>query len=352
MTQERIIELLARKLAAEATKDELNELADLMNRYPDALYYDEVFQQLWKAEPKAEPLNDIFEKHKAKYSSEFPQGETTVKAFGRIRSRYAILVSVLIILMGSGVYFFSLPGGASPGKMMEISAGKGVRKKLTLPDGTQVWLNSNSKLVYDSEMNEKDTRSVKLYGEAYFDVTKNKERPFIIGTDKFSIKVLGTAFNVKAYPNEKKAEATLIHGMIELSLTGKQEQKIILKPNEKFALSESSDKIGNIPPGMSPRPNRKLIIERVIPVEVEGTEYVEEVAWIENTLVLSNDTFEELIPRLEEWYNIKIIFKKEAIKSFHFTGVFEGESIEEALRALQSIKPFKFKIKRNEIEIY
>ncbi len=352
MTQERIIELLARKLASEATKDELNELADLMDRYPDALYYDEVFQQLWKTEAKAEPLDDIFEKHTAKYSSEFPQTEPTEKSFWGVRSKHAILVSVLILLISSSIYFFVLPYGTTGSKMTEISAGKGVRKKLTLPDGTQVWLNSNSKLVYDSEMNEKDTRSVQLYGEAYFDVTKNKQRPFIISTDKFSIKVLGTAFNVKAYPSEKSAEATLIHGMIELSLTGKQEEKIILKPNEKFALSESSDKIGNKPLGMTSYANRKLIIERIIPVEVDGTEYVEEVAWTKNTLVFSNDTFEELIPRFEKWYNIKIILKREDIKLFHFTGAFEGESIDEALKALQLIKPFKFKIKRNEIEIY
>src|SRR5690606_31670859 len=121
------------------------------------------------------------------------------------------------------------------GDRIEIVAERGVRKQLVLPDGTKVWLNADSRLVYDGLL-EGDTREVRLEGEAYFDVTRNVNRPFIITTDKISIRVLGTTFNVKAYPDDARTEATLISGEIELSVNDRPREKILMQPNEKVAV--------------------------------------------------------------------------------------------------------------------
>ena len=88
----------------------------------------------------------------------------------------------------------------------------------------------------------KDLREVTLNGEAYFDVTKNAEKPFIIHTKKMDVKVIGTAFNVRSYSDEKTAEASLIRGSIEVTLKDRKDQKIILKPNEKISIATDEPK--------------------------------------------------------------------------------------------------------------
>ena len=354
MYQERIIQLLTRKLASEATKEELLELDELMRLYPDAVYYQESLSQLWKKSDVEDELDLAFEKHQLKYKDDFRAEEEPVYS-GRKMSRVAMMLFGLafMICLSAGLLLYKHYESSSSQNLVEISSGEGIRKKIVLPDSTCVWLNSNSKLVYDGNMLNKSQRSVKLIGEAYFDVTKDKEHPFIIETDKYSVKVLGTAFNVRAYPGEIKSETTLIRGLVELSLNGRHEQKVILKPNEKFSLSQSDNKeLTEEELTNESKSDRKILIERIEPVLVANKKYIEETAWIENQLVFKNETFDELIPKLEHWYNVKINVRNNALRSFHFTGAFHNESITDALKAMQLIKPFKFKITENEVEVF
>src|SRR5690606_22961051 len=90
-----------------------------------------------------------------------------------------------------------------------------------------------------NSMNDNDVRSVDLEGEAFFDVAKDVDRPFLIETKEISIKVLGTAFNVKAYPDEDKTETTLLEGSIELVVNEMPKEKFMLKPNEKLAVMKN-----------------------------------------------------------------------------------------------------------------
>jgi len=352
--QERIIQLLTRKLASEATKEELLELDELTRIYPDAVYYEETLLQLWQKKDAEDDADLAFEKHQLKYKDDFLlEEESPVYSRPGIGNAAMMLFGLIfMVCLSVGFLLYSHYEGPARANMVEISAGEGIRKKILLPDSTHVWLNSNSKLVYDSKMLGKAQRSVELIGEAYFDVAKDKEHPFIIQTGKYSIKVLGTAFNVRVYPGERKSETTLIHGLIELTLNGKHEQKVILKPNEKFALTERASGSKTDIDDSDEASGRKLLIERVEPVLVANKEYIEEVAWIENQLVFKNETFDELIPKFERWYKVKINVRNRTLKSFHFTGAFHNETITDALKAMQLIKPFKFKITGNEVEIF
>src|SRR5690606_10988350 len=156
--------------------------------------------------------------------------------------KYAFALGLFIIL---GVLFFNWDSSLFSGKdnaivnRIEIMTQKGVRKQLILPDGTEVWLNADSKLSYDNSMNDSDIRSVNLEGEAFFDVVKDVHRPFYIVTKEISIKVLGTAFNVKAYPEENKTETSLLRGSIELVVNERPKEKFMLKPNEKLAVTKN-----------------------------------------------------------------------------------------------------------------
>jgi transmembrane sensor len=354
MYEDRILQLLARKMAGEASAAELIELDSLLEQYPDNLYYEEILKQLWD-----QKLNDsidtdaAFQEHRHKYQADF---EPVAEPQGHIRylniKKIGIAASVLLITAIAFLFYQSVKNKViERSRFTEITTNKGSRKKIILPDGTQVWLNGSSKITFDNNMNSSPTRFVKLIGEAFFDVTKNKQRPFIIRTNKFSIKVLGTAFNVKAYPGDKKTEATLIRGMIELTINDSLQEKFILRPNEKFAMaSYLNPRINAITPDISAE-HRKLVIEDIKPVQIASKQYIEETSWVDNKLVFKNESLEELIPELERWYNVKIEITNDKVKHYHFTGVFENETLVQALTYMQYIRPFTFKIDNHDVKI-
>jgi ferric-dicitrate binding protein FerR (iron transport regulator) len=387
----RIIQLLARKLSGEATVEELTELEELLTRNPEGVYYAELISQLWDEEKMRAPSDtDIFYlKHIARHRPDFrglgklpvrpvietderviKTGDTTdeptpyMATGGRRRSYvmgWAGVAAALAITLGYVLFHRSETKApvVTAEKPAMVEAPKGLRKTLYLPDGTMVRLNGGSRIVYDSNMEYKDLRTVRLSGEAYFDVAKDKDRGFVIHTDKIAIKVLGTAFNVKAYPQDRVTETTLMHGSIELTVNNKPYQKIILKPREKFALIDDIQE-PSIPvrPGaklVSPVQSvnkEKLIVQDIIPVKVEDKEYVKEVSWIQDEFVFQNETLEELEPAMERWFNVQISIDNPQIKAFHFTGIFHKETVEQALTAMQFIKPFKFNITDNHVYIH
>ena len=343
MSENRILELLARKMANEATDAELSELRDLLKVYRDGLYYEEAFDQLWIGKPQPD-TDDAYLLHQLKHPE---LADNNIKADNwTLKRKVFAFASLLIFAIAVGLIFYKIRNSETvAADKTEIFTGNGIRKKVTLPDGTNVWLNSNSRLSFNRNLNSGKTRTVELTGEAYFDVTKNKDRPFVIHTPKFAIKVLGTAFNVRAYKGDRVTEAALIRGEIELTVAGSNGQKIILKPNEKFILLEK-------PSGAAgASKTRSLSIESIKPVEVQSRKYIEETSWLDNKLVFQNQTFDQMVPRLERWFNVTIKVNDASINDQHFTGIFENENLEQALRAMQLIKPFKYKIEKDEVTI-
>jgi ferric-dicitrate binding protein FerR (iron transport regulator) len=96
---------------------------------------------------------------------------------------------------------------------------------------------------------------------------------------------------------------------------------------------------------------RHLSIQSIKPVEIHSQQYIEETSWLDNKLVFKNETFEELAPRLERWFNVSIHVNNGGMNTSHFTGIFQNESLDQALRAMQLIKPFKYKISNDEVII-
>lgn len=359
MPENRLIELLTRKMAGEASDSELHELDEMLSEHPDAIDTEEIFTQIWNAKVQEEDVNYFYKKHKKKYQDQFESTES-LEAFAPRESWFkkhrftSAAIFSLLTLTCSAYYIFSSTQKTTTATVSEythIVAGKGIRKAITLPDGTKVWLNGDSKLSYNAKMNEEDTRRVSLTGEAFFDVAHDKEHPFIIRTDKVSIKVLGTAFNVSAYPNDKKCETTLLRGSIELTVNDDSKQKFLLKPAEKFALiNEEREKTPKN--GIHQNEGGTLVIEHVTLVKVANKEYVAETSWTDNTLIFDNESLEDIATKLERWYNVKITISGQSIGKYRFTGAFENETVEQALSALQIIKSFNFKINENDITIY
>ena len=145
----------------------------------------------------------------------------------------------------SVICYFLIFHNREPGKKTNlpiaqntVSTNLGSKSKIQLPDGSLVWLNADSRIIYKENF-QGPFREVQLTGEAFFEVVKDKEHPFIIHTQSIDLKVLGTAFNVRSYTNEKKTETSLIRGSIEVTLHDNPDKKIVLKPNEKLIVQNN-----------------------------------------------------------------------------------------------------------------
>ena len=229
---------MSRKLSGEATASELAELDDLIKSEACNDLYLQAIDEYWSAPPEKD--NDFLEatyhlhlnrlKNKGfdldteKETEEIPPiyldytNEKITKAPGNkiYLGAAAIFLAALIFIF----YDTNPPVSAVPEVKLaqsEVATKSGSRTRIQLPDGSTVWLNGNSKLVYDNKSFGEKLRQVTLTGEAYFDVVKNVNKPFIIHTNRMDIKVVGTAFNVKAYPGEKNSEASLVRGSIEVT---------------------------------------------------------------------------------------------------------------------------------------
>jgi ferric-dicitrate binding protein FerR (iron transport regulator) len=222
----------------------------------------------------------------------------------------------------------------------EVVTKNGSKTNLVLPDGTNVFLNSGSKITYAKDYGIR-SREVNLVGEAYFDVVKNPAKPFIIHTSKINVRVLGTAFNVRCYPDEKNTETSLIRGSLEVSFKDGRE-KIMLKPNEKLVINNRA-----IQENLSPVKSKKNIAAlNVFELSHVGLlpqdNSVVETAWVYNRLVFNSETFEDIAHKMEKWYGTAVSFKDEDLKKKKFTGVFEKETIYEALDAIQLTTAFSY----------
>jgi len=343
MPDQRVIELITRKMAGEATAAELRELEEYLATSANAQDLRQVMEEIWQTTPRQEHTDAFYRRHMEKHAAEFDwTGPDTAKKVSRPSSSFKFFLRVACVLVGltlTGYFIFHETNGQHGIKVRpaEIIAEKGTRKMMHLPDGTTVWLNADSRLVYDDHMAQQATRTVNLTGEAFFDVAPDKDRPFVIHTSRISIRVLGTSFNVSAYPTGGRCEATLLSGSIELSVNHRPQQKIILKPSEKFALAE--DSVAGVK-------------DNIIPISIGNHNYLKETSWKDNRLVFDSETFSELKTRLERWYNVDIKIQGERVSNYRFTGIFTTETIDQALTAMKLIKPFNYKINNHEIIIY
>lgn len=351
--RDRIWILMARALSGESTQQEKDELLSLLKHDPELHRQYRMLKKLWNAGADTDLISGEEYTEKSRVRNILKRGEEerstdaeTGKGIeGRIRrlffSRTMQFAYAAVIAMVLIVFYYPAPDAKDVVKKQEVVAVQnGSRTKLLLPDGSSVWLNGDSKLYYDPAF-AGSLREVYLEGEAFFDVVKQPKRPFIVHAGKISIKVLGTAFNVKFYKEDKNIETTLLRGKIEVSESSKGTGKhILLKPNQKLIVPVA------VTSALMPEREEAKIIN--LDVRLKENEHIE-TSWIYNRIEFRGENFEELARKLERWYNVTIEFEDERCKELKFNGSFEKETIEEAFNALQKVGAFTFKIHGNEI---
>lgn len=273
-----------------------------------------------------------------------------------VRSKYnthvwkvaAMISGILLTGMLTWFYFSAKQGSRVETVSLKFATEKAERKSFVLPDGSKVVLNAESHISLSDHFNEKD-RVVELSGEAFFDVTHDTSRPFVVKTNNMDVQVLGTAFNVKAYDGDETSETSLIRGSVELSLK-KEHKKVTLSPNEKYLLRTSDSKTNNQTAASSPL---SIVASGLLPVRVSQKDTaIVEVSWTENKLVFVDEPFEALVKQLGRWYGVNIEIVDPALKNISFTASFRNEGIEDVLATLQFIKAFNYERKNNTIMIY
>jgi ferric-dicitrate binding protein FerR (iron transport regulator) len=210
---------------------------------------------------------------------------------------------------------------------------KGERRKLVLPDSSIVWLNADSKLSYPSVF-EKNSREVTLSGEGYFEVKHDAARPFTVHANNINVEVLGTVFDIKAYPQDQQVETSLIRGSVRVSVTGgsKKGQQAILHPNQKFVLLNNT--------GMYSGNDDSL---QDLVKETAAALLVKETGWRNNSLSFENKQLDELVPQLERWFAIRIVVKNPELKHLKFTGTLDNASLDTVMQALMLSGHFNYR---------
>lgn len=205
----------------------------------------------------------------------------------------------------------------------EIKAAFGTQTRLTLADGTVVWLNSGSTLRFPLSFQHTENRQVDLKGEGYFEVAKNSRKPFIVKACSLLVKVTGTSFNVNAYEEEKHIEVALIEGKVELlkQVKGNAIQVTSLNPSD----------VADYETG-----NNQIHLKR----ETEIDRYT---AWKEGKIVFFDDPVEKVVSRLENWYNVDIEIADNRLLAYHFTATFGQESLDQVLKYLSISTPLNYK---------
>jgi ferric-dicitrate binding protein FerR (iron transport regulator) len=232
-----------------------------------------------------------------------------------------------------------------------VSTKSGSKSKIQLPDGSQVWLNADSRLTYNETFSGA-FREVQLIGEAYFDITKDKGHPFLIHTSSVDIRVLGTSLNVRSYTNEKNSETVLIHGSIEVTLRNNPDKKIILKPNEKLVVQNGAATIDHSSVASQGHHQEEEPLMTLGKAHYKQKDSIAtEVLWVKNKLAFDKETLESVALKIERWYDVKVIITDESLKNTEYSGVFEDENVRQVMEALRLSGNFKYTINKKEITI-
>lgn len=350
--------LMGKQLSSGLSDSEITELEDLLAENPELWYSYELLQSIISLDDVPESFIQEFKSLLDKkggvdevnllLQSQLNQ-EVNVQTGDRYKRMITYASAALItgVLLWFGVSFVKNTEIKQEDSvaMNEIVAPKGSKTKIILVDGTSIWLNAGSRLKYPKNFSM-ENREVYLVGEGYFEVIHNDQYSFVVHTTNADIVDLGTTFNVKAYEESSTTETTLIEGSLEVVLKDKTAKRILIKPNEKVVLQNKLLKDLK-----SKDINLEKTFEVTTVVPYVKTNDIVETAWIADKLIFRDQKFQDLALEMERKFNVKIYIKDKKINNYYLTGIFYNENIVEALKLLQFIAPFKYKIQNNEVTI-
>jgi len=323
-------DLIAKYLANECDKDEIDHLFNWMNESEDnKLLFDQAKQD-FKIININKSMNKInvdsaWEKLKGRIQEEeqiLPTKE--VREVRKIQFPFLLKIAAAIILLVS-VGYFSTKYYMSINNydITEITAKNEIKEQIVLPDGSLVSLNADSKLEYPKEFTDIE-RKVKLTGEGFFNVTKNPEKPFIIETENAEVRVLGTSFNVNTKLSENKVEVFVETGLVELKRRNNSNEKILIEPGDVGVLTK--DKLERLV-----NTNNNII------------------AWKTHEIIFREDKLSDVIHILNSVYNTNIICENQEVLNLNYTSTFVNQEISSVINVICVTFDLKVEYKNDKI---
>ncbi len=377
--------LMARRLAGELRPGDLASLEHLFQLFPGLQLKADLLEEMFAQEKTLPPSQDAREayiRHWLRYRDELLQGDeapvqdqsldiTTVpdlpaelpetapakplRAWGQWTVLGAVVgllglfvLAYLVNNSGSETVQVGTPAVAAK----QVSVQYGRKGQVVLPDGSKVWLNAGSTLRYDSASFQTSDRHVELSGEAYFDIAHDARRPFIVQSGQVRIRVLGTVFNVRAYPEDPDVETSLIRGSVEVTLEDRPDDKYILRPHEKLVVSNGTAGAVQQLAGLDSQAEIRVPLVSVRRITVaDSGKLIHETAWVDNKLVFRSEDFSALAARMERHFGVRIRFDNPERQSLNFTGIFTTETIGQALEAMRLVHPFEYSLDNENVLI-
>lgn len=357
---DRIESILVKCIQGIASDSEYKEAYDWIHLHEEnKKYFDSLYSAWLAAGLKRDVAPAIeqnvwervnYRKHKT-FLKNKSHNQSTMMRFAKIAALFIIVFLLGII---SHAYFGR---DRKTSELFIVEAPKGAKSRITLADGTHVWLNADSKIQYASTYNKRE-RDIYLTGEAYFEVAKNKTKPFKVHAGGITVHALGTVFNVKAYPEEKSVETTLVEGLISIEIKESSQTKkpLLLKPNQHAVYYKTQDEIKIIEDDLNKTPTAssgdKIITaqpgEIVLTPKVETEVYT---SWKDKRWVFHSESFGDFALKLERLYDIPIIIENTDLKEYKLTGSIEEENIEMVLKALKLIIPIEYRFENKQLII-
>lgn len=253
--------------------------------------------------------------------NEFKRSKSFIRRLSGFYARAAAII-LIPLLAGTGILLYrGMVQDAGQPSVASIYAPPGSRVAFSLPDGTKGMLNSGSTLEYSLPFSGK--RDVTLSGEAWFEVTHDEKHPFSVDAGNLDLTVLGTAFNVSAYPDENYTEVVLENGSILVN-SDRYAEGMVMMPSERFVFQDG-------------KASRSL---------TDPDKYS---SWTEGKLVFRSDSMSEVARRIERWYNVNVELMDSELENYSFRATFEDDPLEEVLKFLSMTSPIRYEITPREI---
>lgn len=324
MTDNHYKDLLEKYLSGETSFEEIKQLDAFLGEHPDA-EFDRYCQTLWDSPAEVDGLSHSRkQKMRDNLLNRISVGEDWQRRSQR-RGKSAwtwaySFAAILTVLIVGGLLVFM---NTRPVMEYEVIAERGQKSTIILPDGSKVWLNSDSRICYSSDFNKKN-RNLSLEGEAYFTVVKNKKIPFIVKASGLDVTAVGTEFNVRNYPKENTVSATLVEGRV---LVCTKEQSEYLDFGEEAVMERSS---GAMRTGLA------ADLNHLVP-------------WRNSEILLSDHSLAQISEILSRMYNVDIVFESENIKEYTYTGLVRNNSLRNVLELVSNTSPVDYEMSVNKI---
>jgi transmembrane sensor len=247
------------------------------------------------------------------------------------------------------------PGGReSNTQMLTAATPRGGTYIVTLPDGTKVWLNADSKLEFPSKFGKNEQRIVRLSGEGYFEVSKDKAHPFVVQTDKQEVTVLGTHFNINAYKDENGVRTTLLEGSVSVTPLSAMGRDVARDREVKGKSSTLSGLHPSLPEGENRvilKPNQQSVLTASNRIVVASVDVNEAVAWKNGKFVFNDEPLENIMRKVARWYDVDIEYRDIDPKKTFWGSISRFENVSKVIEKLELTGGVDFKIEGKKIVV-